>query len=90
MAFEFFDPSFAMHTQGGHVVYLQASDYERVGDYDYHGFVSDTGTWMIQRIKTDRKEIRYVFGQSEYSAAWSDKGNKTYEIYNTAISTLTS
>jgi hypothetical protein len=88
MAIEMSDVNYVLHKVGGHNVVFNPSDYVADGVYKYYGFLSATGTWCIQRIKTDLTETRYCFGRSGYAAAWVAYNAQSYEVYNDALTTV--
>ncbi len=54
--------------------------------YSYYGFVDQSGQWYIQRETTSgvgEGDFLYCNGVSDFTTAWNDKENQTYESFDT-------
>jgi hypothetical protein len=72
------DHRMVYHNVGGSTVAFEASDMDASDStYQYYGFLSSFGSWIIQRFKLIddgvKVEYRYTAGQSGYADAWAAK-----------------
>lgn len=87
MAFEVKDFIYRKHGTGSDIAYFQASDMDEASNPSYYGFLADDGRWIIME-KTDNvgatgiTTVRYCFGQSDYTTAWTGRAGLTYSYYN--------
>lgn len=56
----------------------QASD----ATYDYNGFTSADGHWMIIRTTSNLSEARYAIGTGDYDTAWTARALLPYLMYH--------
>lgn len=56
------------------------------GDYQYYGYLTSTGAWIIQRNQISTGQWRYAAGQTSYSANWAVKGGLSYDYYDAIFS----
>lgn len=65
------------------VATTEANDNEASGNlYNYYGYVSHDGAWVIMREKSDETEYRYCIGSSGYTTAWSARASKVFKRSN--------
>jgi hypothetical protein len=85
---ELHDYRFIYHRVGDQLLRLEASDQDTSDSrYQYFGFLSIDGAWLIQRfdIVGDTIAYRYTAGQGSYSASWAAKATwaeATWKYYN--------
>ncbi len=50
----------------------------------YLGYVTETGAWIIKRINSSLRQIRWARGSTDYATAWANKTaeSMTYGLYN--------
>lgn len=61
------------------------------GDYEYFGYLSITGKWIIQRHQISTGQYRYVNGPNSYAANFTLAilGSLTgYDYYSTMLNTV--
>lgn len=56
-----------------------AQDTTGTGGYNYYGFMSVKGVWVIVREKTDLTEYRYAVGNSSFDSNWTSRSSQIYE-----------
>lgn len=74
------DHRFIFHKSGGNDVYFEASNQDTSNaTYQYFGYISASGSWIIQRFNIQDNTIIYEYcaGQtrSNYDAVWNASGN---------------
>lgn len=79
MAINFQDHSFVFHRVGGHAVYFEIANQDRTdATYHYFGYVSTSGSWIIQRFHMIGSAVIYEYagGQARttYDALWDASG----------------
>lgn len=79
MAIQIADFRFIYHKVGGQEVYFEASNQDTSGaTYQYFGYISSSGSWIIQRFHIIGSAIiyRYSAGQdvSDYITRWDTNG----------------
>jgi len=83
------DYRYIYHKVGDHGIVYEASDQDISGaTYQYFGFLSIDGSWIIQRFDLSTTNIilyRYSAGSSAYSTAWTNRVDLTYDLYNEAL-----
>jgi hypothetical protein len=85
---QFHDYQYLFHKVGGQDVKFEASDQDTTAaDLQYFGFLSASGSWIIQRFKITGSiiEYRYAGGQDNYSASWTAKATwaeSVWKYYN--------
>lgn len=83
------DYRYQHHKIGGHGVVYEASDADTSGaTYQYFGFLSIEGAWIIQRFDLSTSNIvlyRYSAGSTAYATAWTNRASLSYELYHEAL-----
>ena len=54
------------------------------GDYEYFGYITSIGKWIIQRHQISTGAYRYINGSTNYSTNWTlaIAGSLSYDYYN--------
>ena len=60
----------------------KATDLDTLSEPQYFGHISIRGEWYIQKMDTSTNILRYVKGSTGYEAAWADRANLSYDLYN--------
>lgn len=77
------DVTFALHRKGDHEVTFEVSDASLAeGGYNYYGFLSAEGGWIIQRQNVAETEYRYCAGGTAYSDAWTIHTSLSYGLFS--------
>lgn len=66
----------------------RAQDLEDLKHKQYIGFLHPTGAWYIIENDTKGNQLRYVFGDTDYSDAWDNASSYAYRLLNEAVNAL--
>jgi hypothetical protein len=82
MAIHWRDYQYILHKVGGPDVTFEISDEDISGDPSYFGYLSETGSWIIQQRTASTGAYRYCMGQAGYFSAWTSKASNPYVLFN--------
>lgn len=82
MAIKQRDYAYKYHKFGDHQVVFEISDEDLSGDPQYYGYLSETGSWLIQERNIASGTYRYAIGQSDYGTSWTGRAGLTYVVFN--------
>lgn len=82
MALQRRDYTYKFHDIGDHEVRFEIANEDMAGDPNYYGYVSEFGSWIIQKRTIATGVYTYCMGQSAYSAAWTGRAGLTYTTYD--------
>ncbi len=93
MAIKWRDYSYIYHTVGGHEVTFEISDEDTSGDVQYFGYLSETGSWIIQQRTAATGAYRYAMGQNKYktgtTGAWATRATTmVYTYFKEMVATV--
>jgi hypothetical protein len=65
------------------LIAYQPADIDDAGTVQYFGFTQVGGAWYIRKYDTGAspKTLRFAFGQSNYTTAWTNRAAQTYAIW---------
>jgi hypothetical protein len=76
-----YDYRFVLHNVGGHPVAFEAANQDLTDPvYQYFGFVSSFGSWIVQRFKISVSGTTIIYGycagknRADYDALWNTSG----------------
>jgi len=78
---QIFDFRYIFHDVGGHQLSFEASNQDTTdADYQYFGFVSSFGSWLVLRFHIIVSAIKYEYAagktRADYDALWNDATHK--------------
>lgn len=87
MAIKRRDYQYQYHKVGDHQVIFEISDEDLAGDPQYFGYLSETGSWMIQERNIASGTYRYAIGttpayKTALTGAWATRALLTYKYFN--------
>jgi len=82
MAIKRRDYEYTYHKVGDHQVIFEISNEDLSSDPQYYGYLSETGSWLIQKRVISTGTYTYVMGQSAYSTAWTGRAALTYVTFS--------
>jgi len=76
MAITVHDYKFIFHKVGGQDVYFEASNQDTTDStYNYFGYISSSGSWIIQRFEIIASTIIYAYAagqtRTDYDGYWN-------------------
>jgi len=74
-----FDYKYVFHNRGGHQISFEAANQDTTNaDFQYFGFISSFGSWMILRFHIIASAIIYEYAagqrRTDYDAHWNVAG----------------
>ena len=90
MPINYQDHNYIFHTVGGHNVCFEASNQDTTdATYQYFGYISPSGSWIVQRFHIITSVIIYEYyagtTRTDYDALW----NSTTGIYEGTLTFVT-
>lgn len=95
MAIRFQDNNFIFHRVGGQDVIFEAANQDTTGsEYQYFGYISPFGSWIVQRFHIIGSTIKYEYcagkERTDYDALWNDttqqyEGDLTFTTFDQII-----
>lgn len=81
------DHEYVYHKNGGHTLTFEVSDEDIAGDPQYYGYLSEDGSWIIQKRTIATGTYRYAIGRTPayktaLTGAWATRAALTYSYYN--------
>ena len=82
MAIKRRDYTYTYHKVGDHQVIFEIANEDLSGDPQYYGYLSETGSWIVQKRAVSTGIYTYCIGQSGYSTAWTGRAGLTYVAFS--------
>ena len=93
------DYKFVLHTVGGHDLAFEAANQDLTDStYQYFGFISSFGSWVVMRFNIIGSTIIYTYNagktRSDYDAFWNGTtgryipGSETFTTFDQIITQL--
>ena len=77
------DHTYKYHKNGDHQVMFEIANEDLAGDPQYFGYLSESGSWMIQKRAVATGIYTYAIGQSAYSTSWTNRaGTVVYTTFD--------
>ena len=79
MAIQVQDPGYILHKVGGHTVVFEAANQDLTdATYQYFGYISAEGSWIVQRFHIISSAVIYEYfagkTRTVYDALWNANG----------------
>jgi len=76
------DYQYVYHKVGDHQVLFEIANEDLAADPQYYGYLSETGSWVIQKRVIATGVYTYCIGQSNYAASWTGRAALTYVVFS--------
>ena len=83
MAIKRRDFQYQYHKVGDYQVVFEIANEDLAADPQYFGYLSETGSWMIQKRTIATGIYLYAIGASAYAAAWAGRAALSYVAFST-------
>ena len=82
MAIKRQDPDYVYHKVGDYQIVFEIANEDLSGDPQDFGYLSDSGSWLIQKRTISTGIYLYAIGASAYGTAWTGKASLTYTTFD--------
>jgi hypothetical protein len=82
MAIKRRDFQYQYHKVGDHQVIFEIANEDLAADPQYYGYLSETGSWVIQKRTIATGIYLYAIGTSAYSTAWTGRAALSYAVFS--------